>query len=196
MALIPAPFGLRLACNQTGQSRANTYTIAAAYGTLLSYGDPVMLNTNGTITALTAISDPVLGTFAGCEYIDATGKPTTSKNWPAGQTVLAGTTPVAYVQDDQTNLFDVQVTASAVIAASYVQAAIGDQTNLYPATAGNTVTGHSNAGLGLALLSAGAQGQVRIMAFVDGPYDATYNPFPIVRVQIARHTFSAAMTAI
>lgn len=193
MALISAPFGLRPVLNQTGQSRANTYTIAAAYGTLLSYGDPVVLNTNGTITATTAISDPVLGVFAGCEFIDATGKPTTSKNWPAGQTVLAGTTPVAYVYDDQTNLYDVQVTASA---ASYVQAAIGDQTNLHPATAGNTVTGQSNAGLGLALLGVGVQGQVRIMALVDGQYDATYNPFPIVRVQIARHTFSAAMTAI
>lgn len=193
MALISAPFGLRPVLNQTGQSRANVYTIAAAYGTLISYGDPVVLNTNGTITATTAITDPILGRFAGCEYIDATGRPTTSPNWPASQAVLAGTTPVAYVYDDQTNLFDVQVTANA---ASYVQAAVGDQTNLHPVTAGNTATGQSNAGLALALLSNGVQGQVRIMALVDGPYHATDNPFPIVRVQIARHTFSAAMTAV
>lgn len=193
MALISAPFGLRCVLNQTGQSRANTYTIATAYGTLISYGDPVMLNTDGTITALTSASVPILGVFAGCEYIDASGKPTESKNWPAAQAVLAGTSPVAYVYDDQTNLFDVQVTANA---SGYVQAAIGDQTNLYPVTAGNSATGQSSAGIALAPLGAGVQGQVRVMSLVDGPYDATTNPFPVVRVQIARHAFSAPMTAI
>jgi len=193
MSNVSAPFGFRCALNQTGQSRANTYTIAAAYGTLISYGDPVMLNTDGTIAALAATTSPILGIFAGVEYVDATGKPTTSKNWPAAQTVLAGTTPVAYVYDDQTNLYDVQVTANA---ASYVQAAIGDQTNIYPVTAGSTSTGQSAAGLALALVGAGVQGQVRIMGFVDGPHDATYNKFPIVRVQISRHAYSAAMTAI
>ena len=193
MALTSAPAGFRPVLNQTGQSRANTYAIASAYGTQLSYGDPVMLATDGTITALAATTSPILGVFAGCEYIDATGKPTVSKHWPAGQTILAGTTVTAYVYDDQTNLFDVQVTANA---SGYVQAAIGDQTNVYPVTAGNAATGQSNAGLALALVGAGVQGQVRVMALVDGPYDATYNPYPIVRVQISRHAFSAAMTAI
>ena len=193
MSNVSAPFGFRPVLNQTGQSHANVYTIAAAYGTLISYGDPVMLNTDGTITALAATSSPILGIFAGVEFIDAAGKPTTSKNWPASQAVLAGTTPVAYVYDDQTNLFDVQVTANA---SGYVQAAVGDQTNVYPVTAGSTVTGQSAAGCALALVGAGAQGQVRVMGFVDGPYDATYNKFPIIRVQISRHAFSAAMTAI
>jgi len=193
MALISAPFGLRLVEHPTGQSRANTYTIAAAYNTLISYGDPVMLNTDGTITVLTATSSPILGVFAGVEFIDATGKPTTSKNWPASQAVLSGTTPVAYVYDDPENLYDVQVTANA---SGYVQAAIGDQTNLYPVTAGSTVTGQSAGSIALALVGAGVQGQVRVRSLTDGIYDATYNPYPIVRVQISRHAFAAAMTAI
>ena len=193
MSNTSAPFGFRPVLHETGQSHANTYTIAAAYGTLISYGDPVMLNTDGTITALAATSSPILGVFAGVEYIDATGKPTTSKNWPAGQTVLAGTTPVAYVYDDPNTLFDVQVTANA---SGYVQAAIGDQTNVYPVTAGSTITGQSAAGCALALVGAGTQGQVRVRSFVDGTYDASNNKYPIIRVQIARHAFSAAMTAI
>ena len=193
MSLVSAPFGFRLALHPSGQSRANTYQIASGYASQISCGDPVVLNTNGTITLPTAISDPLLGVFAGCEYIDATGKPTESKHWPAAQTILAGTTVTAYVYDDPFNLYDVQVTANA---SGYVQTVIGDQTNCYPVTAGNAVTGQSNAGLALALLGAGVQGQFRVMALVDGIYDATYNPFPVVRVQIARHTFLAAMTAV
>lgn len=193
MSNVSAPSGFRLAYSPSGQSRATAYTIASAYGSQISYGDPVVLNTNGTITLPTATSDPLLGVFAGCEYIDASGKPTESKHWPAAQAVLAGTTPVAYVYDDPANLYEVQVTANA---SGYVQAAIGDQTNVHPVTAGSAVTGQSNAGLALALVGAGVQGQVRVMALVDGAYDASSNAYPIVRVQIARHTFAAAMTAI
>ena len=193
MSNVSAPFGFRLAYSPSGQSRATAYTIAAAYGSQISYGDPVVLNTNGTITLPTATADPLLGVFAGCEYIDPTGKPTVSKRWPAAQAVLAGTTPVAYVYDDPANIYEVQATANAT---GYVQASIGDQTNVHPVTAGNTVTGQSNAGLALALVGAGGQGQVRVMALADGPYDAGSNAFPVLRVQIARHTFAAAMTAI
>lgn len=193
MSLVSAPFGFKLDTHYSGQSRANAYTIASAYGSQISYGDPVMLNTNGTITLPTATSDPILGIFAGCEYIDASGKPNVSKFWPASQTVLAGTTPIAYVYDDPMNVYEVQHTANA---SGDVQAAVGDQTNVYPVTAGSAITGQSNAGLALALVGAATQGQVRVMGFVDGIYDANTNPYPILRVMIARHTFTAPQAAI
>ena len=192
MSNISAPSGLRLALSPSGQSRANVYQIASAYGTLISYGDPVVLNTNGTITAVTATSDAILGVFAGCEYIDASGKPVESKNWPASTATLAGTAINAYVYDDPFNLYDIQVTGNA---SSYTQAAIGDQINLHPVTAGNTATGQSNASAAAALLGA-AQGQVRIMALTDGVYDASNNAYPVIRVQIARHPFLAAAVGI
>ena len=193
MSTTSAPFGFRLSLHPTGQSRANTYQIASGYASQISCGDPVVLLSTGYIALPTTTTDPLLGVFAGCEYIDATGKPTESKHWPAALAVMAGTTITAYVYDDPFNLYDVQYTANAT---GILQAAIGDQANCYPVTAGNAVTGQSNASLALALVGAAAQGQFRIVGLVDGPYDATYNPYPVVRVQIARHTFLAAMAAV
>mgnify|MGYP000390794777 FL=1 len=74
MSATSAPFGFRPAYNPIGLDRAKKYAIAAAYGTQINKGMPVILNTNGTVVAGTAAAD-LLGVFAGCEYVDATGKP-------------------------------------------------------------------------------------------------------------------------
>ena len=95
MSAAASPFGFRAAYNPTGTSRAKKYTIAGGYGTQISEGMPVILNTNGTITAGTAAAD-ILGVFAGCEYRDVTGKPNVSNFWPAAQAVLSGSTPIAW----------------------------------------------------------------------------------------------------
>lgn len=69
MALTSAPAGFRPVLNQTGQSHANTYAIASAYGTQISSGDPVMLAADGTITALAATTSPILGVFADVQNL-------------------------------------------------------------------------------------------------------------------------------
>jgi hypothetical protein len=189
MALTASPNGFLLRKNPSGQSRASQFTIASGYGTDIGYGDAVILNTNGTITVGTANADTV-GVFAGCEYIDATGKPVTDKRWPAN---TVATNIKAYVYTDPTEVFEVQVGAGG---SGYVQAAIGDQADLVAGTV-NTVTGNSAQSLNATLKGAGVQGQFRVIGFgADGPYDATLNPFPTVLVQNARHQFVAVKTAI
>lgn len=189
MALTATPFGVAVRNNATGQSRANLYTINTGYAANIGYGDAVLLNTDGTLNIATAGAD-ILGIFAGCEYIDATGKPTVSKNWVTG---TAGTQIKAYVYDDADNLFEVQVAASGT---GYVQTAVGAQANLV-FNAPNATTGNSTAALNATLIAAASQGQFRIIGFgADGIYDATTNPFPTVLVKIAQHQFIANKTAI
>lgn len=189
MALTASPFGFVLRKNPTGQSRANTYKIASGYGTAIGYGDPVLLNTDGTLNIATAGND-FIGIFAGCQYIDATGKPTYSKNWPAS---TVATDIVAYVYDDPENVYEVQVGATGT---GYVQTAIGAQANLVTA-APNATTGQSTSYLNATLIAAASQGNFRIVGFgSDGLYDATTNPFPTVLVQVATHQFVANKTAI
>ena len=189
MALTASPFGLLLRNNATGQSRATLYTIASGYGTAIGHRDPVALNTNGTITAGVAGSD-IIGTFAGCEYIDVNGKPTVSPNWPAGQ---VATNIKAYVYDDADNLFEVQVGAGG---SGYDQTVIGAQANIVMGTP-NSLTGASTSYLNATPIAAGSQGQFRIVGFgADGPYDATNNPFPTVLVKIAQHQFIANKVGI
>ena len=189
MSLTASPSGFALRYHPTGQSRANRYVIDVAYATAIGFGDAVILNTNGTITVGAAALD-VIGTFAGCEYIDPTGKPTTSKNWPG----TAGCTNIfCYVNDDALNVFEAQFAAAA---SGDVQAAIGDQVDLVAGTP-NATTGQSTQSLNATLKGAGVQGQFRIVGFgPDGVYDATLNPFPTALVQIARHQYVAVKVAI
>jgi hypothetical protein len=190
MALTASPFGFVCRKHPSGQSRANAYTIDAAYNTPIGYGDAVILDTNGTITVGTATND-LIGVFAGVHYVDASGKPTYTKRWPGA--VSGATEIVAYVYDDPENVFEAQVEAGG---SAFVQTAIGAQTDLVAGTP-NAVTGQSTMALEATIEAAGAQGQFRIIGFgADGIYDATTNPFPTVLVQIAQHQYIANKVAI
>lgn len=190
MATVASPFGFVLRKHPTGQSRANAYTIDAAYNTAIGYGDPVALNTNGTVTIGTAGSD-FIGVFAGVHYKDATGKPVYSKNWTGA--VSGGTEIVAYVYDDPENVYEVQVAATGT---GYVQTAIGAQAN-FVINAPTAATGQSTSALNATLIAASSQGNFRIVGFgSDGFYDATNNPFPTVLVQAATHQFVANKVAV
>jgi len=189
MSTTATPNGFTVRKHPSGQSRATAYTILTGYTSAIGYGDAVILNTDGSITVGTANADTI-GTFAGCEYTDVTGKPTTSKNWVASTTA---TNITAYVYDDPENIFEVQVGASG---SGYVQAAIGDQADLVAGTV-NATTGNSAQYLNATLKGAGVQGQFRVVGFgTDGVYDATNNPFPTVLVKNARHQFVAVKVAI
>lgn len=184
MATTASPFGFILRKHPTGQSRANTYTIGTGYATAIGYGDPVLLNTDGTLNIATAGND-FIGVFAGVQYTDSTGKPTFSKNWVASTTA---TNIIAYVYDDPENVFEIQVGSGGT---GYVQTAIGAQANFVTA-APTASTGQSTSYLNATLIAAGSQGNCRIIGFgPDGIYDATLNPFPTVLVQIATHQYIA-----
>lgn len=190
MALTASPFGFVLRKHPTGQSQAIAYTIAATYNTAIGYGDPVALNTDGTLNIGTAGSD-VIGVFAGVHYKDATGKPNYAKNWPGA--ITGATDIVAYVYDDAGNVYEVQVASGG---SGYVQTAIGAQANFVINTP-NTATGQSTSALNATLIAAASQGNFRIVGFgTDGIYNATTNPFPTVLVQLATHQYVANKTAI
>lgn len=186
MSATSSPFGFRPADNPTGTSRSKPYTIASAYGTALYKYNPVILNTNGTITAGTTGAD-LLGIFAGVQYTDSTGKPTWSNYWPASTTATSIT---AYVWDDPDLIYDVQANGSVA------QTAIGDQADCVNPTSGSSSTGLGSSGLNSTLAGAGSQGQFRIVGFNLDPNNAVGDAYTTVQVQLARSQYIANKVAI
>lgn len=189
MTATAAPFGFRPVYHPTGLDRGTKRTIASGYATALYKGMPVTLATNGTIVAGAAAAD-IKGIFNGVEYVDPQGKPNYSPFWPAAQTVLAGTSPVAYVWEDPGTVFEVQANGPVL------QAAIGDQTDAVNVGNGNAMTGLSTAAVSSTLAGVGVQGQFRIVGFGGQQDNAPGDLFTIVQVQIARDQFVANKTAV
>lgn len=189
MTAVLAPFGFRPAYNPIGLERAKKYTIAAAYGTAIYKGMPVILNTNGTIVAGTAAAD-LVGVFAGCEYVDSTGKPNVSPFWPAAQATLSGTVPVAWVYDDPNEVYEVQADGSLA------QAAVGDQADVSNVANGSAATGLSASTLSSTLAGVGVQAQFRVVGFGQGLDNLPGDAFTVAQVQIARHQYIANKVAI
>jgi hypothetical protein len=186
MSASSSPFGFIPADHPTGHARAYPYTIASAYGTALYKYNPVILNTNGTITAGTTAAD-LLGIFAGVEYTDSTGKPTWSNYWPASTTA---TNITAYVWADPEIVYNVQANGSIA------QTAIGDQADVVNPTTGSTSTGLGSSALNSTLAGAGSQGQFRIIGFNGDPGNAVGDAYTVVQVQLARSQFVANKVAI
>ena len=126
-----------------------------------------------------------------CRFaIDATGRPTVSNFWPAGQALLANTVATAWVWDDPRIVFEVQADGSVA------QAAVGDQTVIVNAGAGSALTGLSTSGVSATLSGAGVQGQWRIVGFGQGVENAPGDAFTIVQVQMARSQFIAKKVGV
>lgn len=189
MSAVLAPFGFRPAYHPMGLDRAQKYTIASAYGSVIYKNMPVILNTNGTVVQGTAAAD-LLGMFAGVEFIDPTGRPVLSNYWPAGQTVLSGTVPTAWVYTDEKIVYEVQADGSIP------QTAIGDQADVSNVTAGSVSTGLSAATLSASLAGAGVQAQFRIIGFGQYVDNAPGDAYTIVQVQLARQQFVSNKVAV
>jgi len=189
MTASAAPFGFRPAFHSTGLDRAKRRTVAGGYASAIYKGSPVILNTNGTLNIGTAAAD-LLGIFAGCEYVDATGKPTYSPFWPAAQAIFPNTTPIAYVWEDFDTMFEVQANGPVP------QTAIGDQADVVNPGNGSTLTGQSTAALSSTLAGAGAQAQFRIEDIAPYVDNAAGDAFTIVRVKLARSQFIANKVAV
>lgn len=192
MASTAQTYGAIPVYHPTGQCRASEYDIlnnaGTGYGTSIYQGDFVNLDSgnNGTIE-ISDGSTNVIGVFAGCEYIDPTGKPVNSNYWPASTALKSGTRVKAYVYDDRSTVFRVGVSANA---ASYVQAAVGDQVDIANNGTGSTATGRTTASITAAPVgNGGGPALLRIVGFLNGEiYDATTNPYPEVLVQIVQHS--------
>ena len=197
MTAISAPFGFRPSYHNSGQMRPKAYTIASTYAATIFSGDPVKLTDNGVVQlgtsdgtrAGTVDGILLLGIFAGCQYLDASGKPTISPFWPGGTT---GTEIVAWVYDDPETLFDVQYTNPS--AGTTVQTAVGEECDWTVASpGGSTQTGLSNCQL---TAIQATSGQFQITGFGYNINDSLTDAFVTVTVRINEHHYKAAVNSV
>lgn len=184
MSAASAPFGFVAARHPSGETRMNRYPIASGYATNMFKGQPVILNTNGTITVGTSNAD-IIGVLAGVEYVNTAGRPTVDNNWIGG---TVATQAYAWVYDDPLTEFLVQADGPVLATA------LGDQADV--SNVGNSGNGMSQATLSATLAGAGVQAQFRIIGFDLSVDNLPGDAFTKVMVRIARHQYVAAKTAI
>lgn len=199
MSSTSAPFGFRASFHNSGQIRPKAYTIASAYAANIFSGDPVKLVDAGTIQlgssdgTRSGTTDGILllGIFAGCQYIDALGKPTVSPFWPTGATA---TDIVAWVYDDPETLFDVQYTNPGTPGTTTMQTAVGEECDWTVASpGGSTATGLSNTQLGVIQSTSG---QFQITGFGYAINDSLTDAYIVATVRINEHQYKAAVNSI
>lgn len=199
MSSTSAPFGFRASFHNSGQIRAKAYTVATGYAANIFSGDPVKLTDAGVIQLGTSdgtrsgTTDGItlLGIFAGCQYDDASGKPTISPFWPTGTTA---TNIIAWVYDDPETLFDVQYTNPGTPGSTTMQTAVGEECDWTVASpGGSTRTGLSNTQL-TAIQS--TSGQFQITGFGYEINDSITDAYAVVTVRINEHAYKAAVNSI
>ena len=197
MSSTSAPFGFRPSYHNSGQMRPKAYTIASTYAANIFSGDPVKLTDNGVVQLGTSDGTrtgtvdgiSLLGIFAGCQYLDASGKPTISPFWPTGVT---GTEIVAWVYDDPETLFDVQYTNPS--SGTTVQTAVGEECDWSVASpGGSTRTGLSNCQL---TAIQATSGQFQITGFANSIFDSITDAYVQVTVRINEHHYKAAVNSV
>ena len=196
MSATAAPFGLTPVYHPSGLDRANMYTILPTYSSAIFKGDPVLLNANGTVN-VGAAGTALLGVFAGCEYVDSTGKPTLSNFYPASQSVQSGSEIRCYVYDDPLIVYEIQSVGALNSTLATAMAYIGDEADITAYAAGSTSTGLSIVSLATGTMAgAASQKQFRIIGVGLSPDNEITDAFPILRVTLAQSQFRAATTAV
>ena len=191
MSSTNAPFGMRPAFHPSGLDRASALAdgIASAYSTAILKGQPVKMDTSGTIV-VAAAGDAFLGCFSGVEWTDTTGRRRVSNNWPASTAYQTGSC-IAYFYNDPNIVYEIQA------AGSLAQTSIGDEADLSNTTAGSTTTGLSACTLSTTLAGSGTSAQMRILNLAPYPDNAWGDSYTIVRANIAKYQFAGtAGTAI
>ena len=199
MSSTSAPFGFRPSFHNSGQMRPKAYTIASTYAANIFQGDPVKLTDAGVIQLGssdgtrdgTTDGISLLGIFAGCQYLDASGKPTISPFWPSGTT---GTEITAWVYDDPETLFDVQYTNPGTPGTTTVQTAVGEECDWTVASPG----GSTRTGLSTTQLSViqATSGQFQITGFAGNINDSLTDAYVVATVRINEHHYKAAVNSI
>ena len=199
MSSTSAPFGFRPSFHNSGQMRPKAYTIASTYAANIFQGDPVKLTDAGVIQLGssdgtrdgTTDGISLLGIFAGCQYLDASGKPTISPFWPTGTT---GTEIIAWVYDDPETLFDAQYTNPGTPGTTTVQTAVGEECDWTVASPG----GSTRTGLSTTQLSViqATSGQFQITGFAYNINDSLTDAYVVATVRINEHHYKAAVNSI
>ena len=189
MALTAQTYGLIPVYHSSGQSRAMLFNILPAYTTAIYKGSLVKINGTGGGIELGDGSTDALGVFAGCEYIDPTGKPCVSNYWPG---TASCTNIKAYVYSDPATLFKVGVSANG---SNFTQDVMGGEVDIANPTTGSTSSGLSTSSV--TATPGAAVAQVQVVGFADNlPYEAGTNPFPELIVRISQHQLAADKTGV
>ena len=190
MASTSAPFGFRASFHNSGQIRPKAYVIASGYATSVFSGDPVKLTVNGVVQlgtsdgtrSGTVAAVQLLGIFAGCQYLDSTGKPTISPFWTGSTAVYNSEGATAWVYDDPETIYDVQYTNPGTPGTTSMQVAVGQQCDWVVASPG----GSTSTGISSTQLSAiqSGTGQFQITGFQGNINDSLTDAYAIVTVRL------------
>jgi hypothetical protein len=151
----------------------------------------VQLGTSDGTRTGTTDGITLLGVFAGCQYLDSSGKPTISPFWPSGTT---GTEIVAWVYDDPETLYDVQYANPGTPGTTSVQTAVGAQCDWRVASPG----GSTSTGLSTTWLTATqtTQGQFQITGFAYDINDSLTDAYVNVTVRLNEAAYKYPVNAI
>jgi hypothetical protein len=201
MSSTSAPFGFRPSFHNSGQIRPKAYTIASTYATNIFSNDPVKLVDTGVIQLGTSDGSrtgtvagvTLLGTLAGVEYLDSTGKPSISPFWIGGTTATYIT---AYVYDDPETLFEAQYTNPGTAGTDSVQTSVGEQCDFtgFAAPGGSTRTGLSTAQL--AAIEGSGTGQFQITGFATNINQSLTDAYVVAYVRINEHAYKYPTASI
>ena len=187
------PFGLKPAYNPGHFSQARRYDngIASGYGSGILKFQPVAVNSAGQIVPVTSASQDFVGSFAGITYFDTYGIPHSVDQFVAGTTFQANQPVWVWVFDDPTIEYTIQCDGS-------VAQSNGGQLNLTAANLanGSTTVGLSQATAQASSLTTSGQGQLRITELDLSIGNAWGDAYTIVKVQIARHQYTANKVAV
>ena len=214
------PFGLKPAYHPSGLDRATQFvgtnsfqaatdnTYNAPYG--LTSGQafyqyqPVGINSSGQLVpaATLAATSRMFGVFDGVEFTDSQGRRSVAK-WASKTTLDASTQIIFWVFSDPALVYEAQVNGSVLTTAigqEYNFDATNNPTVGY--SIGNGGAGFSQAALAASPVSAGAQGQVKVVglgreaAFPAGQTNAWGDAYTIVQVQIANSQIVAPSISV
>jgi hypothetical protein len=173
MPNLDVAFGLRpykmngQGANTQGQTAYKIQsTGVAGSSSAIYHGQPVIPLATGLIgpaAAATGGTVPLLGVFAGCEYVDLTGKPRWSQFYPGTASVKSGTEVIGYVWDNPAQLFVINADAAIADDAVFANA------NLATSLTGNASTGISLGELAVSTVATTATLNLRIVGFDDNP---------------------------
>ena len=190
MSSVSQPFGLRPVYSPSGTVRPTAYSIQTGYAVNILQNQPVRIapattggETEGQVVA-TAVGARYIGTFQGVEFTDTDGRRRVSNKWTAS---TAGTDIVAYVTLDPSIVYEIQSDAALVVAD------IGKQYDFTTIGTGSTTVGISQ--MMLAVSTAAANAQMRLIGITPGPDNNWGDNFVIAQVQVSEHQNVADVAA-
>lgn len=183
MSATSAPFGVRPAWHPSGVIRQTQYEegIASGYATSVFTGTPVKFNTSGVLVVTATGADETIGSFAGCEFGNATGY-FVLPYWPASSTYDTAYGPALFfVNDDKGTQYEGQANGTVAVTARR------EGINLADASQGNSTTN----GWSTQSLNATTTGDTPATYIVQDlapiPGNAWGDAFPILRVAISTY---------